>query len=73
MRSGWQSTASNLWPSPPARSEELASPVVVGVPSAFLGALVGRRLIRKVTLRAAQMTVPLAMLCVDGTLIAGPV
>jgi uncharacterized protein len=56
---------------PVARLQELATPVAVGMLSAFLGAFVGQRLLRKVTLRAVQIVVAVTMLGVGGGLITG--
>lgn len=54
-----------------ARSRELMMPVIVGMVSAFVGAVLGKRLLRKVTLRAVQITVAVMMLLVGGGLTAG--
>jgi len=47
-----------------ARSQELVLPVVVGTVSAFLGAYLGSRFLRKVTLRTVQIMVAMMMLVI---------
>ena len=46
-------------------------PVVVGIACAFIGAVLGKRLLRKITLRAVQVVVAVMMLLVGGGLAAG--
>ena len=52
-------------------SRELVAPVLVGTLCAFIGAFVGKRLLKKVTLRAVQLTVAVAMLLIGVALLAG--
>lgn len=54
-----------------ARSQQLVLPVAVGTACAFAGAFIGKRLLRKVTLRAVQITVAGMMLLVGGGLAVG--
>lgn len=54
-----------------ARSQELMIPVAVGIACAFIGAVLGKRLLRKITLRAVQVVVAVMMLLVGGGLAAG--
>ncbi len=54
-----------------AQSQELMIPVVVGIACAFIGAVLGKRLLRKITLRAVQVVVAVMMLLVGGGLAAG--
>lgn len=54
-----------------AHSQQVIRPVVVGVVCACLGAFVGKMLLPKVTLRAAQLTVAMMMIVVGSTLAAG--
>ncbi|MGH8490132.1 MAG: TSUP family transporter [Gammaproteobacteria bacterium] len=54
-----------------ARSQELIIPVVVGTACAFIGAVLGKRLLRKITLRAVQVVVAVMMLLVGGGLATG--
>jgi hypothetical protein len=54
-----------------ARSRELMAPVGVGMACAFVGAVLGKRLLRKITLRAVQLVVAVMMLVVGGGLAAG--
>ena len=53
-----------------AASRELVAPVFVGTLCAFVGAFVGKRLLKKVTLRAVQLTVAMAMPLIGGALLA---
>jgi uncharacterized membrane protein YfcA len=53
------------------RSQQLILPVAVGTVCAFAGALIGRRLLRKVTLRTVQLVVAGMMLLVGGGLASG--
>jgi uncharacterized membrane protein YfcA len=53
------------------RSRELMIPVVVGMACAFAGAVLGKRLLRKITLRAVQFIVAVMMLLVGGGLAMG--
>jgi len=53
------------------RSRELMPAVVVGVLCAFAGAVIGKRLLQKVTLRAVQRVVASMMLLVGGGLVTG--
>lgn len=52
-------------------SRELLAPVLVGTLCAFVGAFVGKRLLKKVTLRAVQLTVATAMLLIGAALFSG--
>ena len=54
-----------------SRSRELLLPVTVGTLCAFAGALLGARLLQKVTLRAVQLTVAGMMLLVGVGLVTG--
>jgi hypothetical protein len=54
-----------------AHGEALALPVAVACLCAFSGALIGKRLLRKVTLRAVELTVAVAMFVIGAGLIAG--
>lgn len=54
-----------------ARSRELMVPIAVGMISAFVGAVLGKRLLRKITLRAVRLIVAVAMLLVGGGLVTG--
>lgn len=54
-----------------AQSQALLAPVVVASLAAFGGAFVGKKLLRKVTLRALQLLVAVAMLIIGLGLIAG--
>jgi uncharacterized protein len=54
-----------------ARSQELVLPVAVGTVSAFLGAFLGSRMLRKVTLRALQIAVATMMLAIGFGLMFG--
>jgi len=54
-----------------ARSQELVLPVAVGAVSAFLGAFLGSRILRKVTLRALQIAVATMMLVIGFGLMLG--
>ena len=54
-----------------SRSQELALPVAVGTACAFAGAVIGKRVLHKVTLRTVQVVVAIAMLMVGTALIAG--
>jgi uncharacterized membrane protein YfcA len=54
-----------------SRSRELAPAVTVGVLCAFAGAVIGKRLLQKVTLRAVQRIVAGMMLLVGGGLVTG--
>jgi uncharacterized membrane protein YfcA len=54
-----------------ARSRELMAPIAVGMACAFVGAVLGKRLLRKITLRAVQIVVAVMMLLVGGGLAAG--
>jgi len=52
-------------------SRELVAPVVVGTLCAFAGAVIGKRMLKKVTLRTVQLVVAVAMLVIGVALIAG--
>ena len=54
-----------------SQSRELMPAVVVGVLCAFAGAVIGKRLLQKVTLRAVQRIVAGMMLLVGGGLVTG--
>lgn len=54
-----------------AQSQQLIAPVVVGALCAFIGAFAGRQVLRKVTLRAVQIIVALAMLLIGIGLLSG--
>lgn len=54
-----------------AQSQQLIAPVVVGALCAFIGSFAGRQVLRKVTLRAVQMIVALAMLLIGIGLVSG--
>jgi uncharacterized membrane protein YfcA len=54
-----------------AQSQELLAPVVVGTVCAFVGSLVGKRLLPKVTLRTVQIVVAVAMLLIGAGLATG--
>lgn len=54
-----------------ARSQELGLSVVVGTVCAFIGAYVGKHLLQKVTLRAVQNVVAMAMLLIGVGLATG--
>ena len=54
-----------------ARSQELMAPVAVGMAFAFLGALLGKRLLRQITLRTVQLVVAAMMLLVGAGLVVG--
>jgi uncharacterized membrane protein YfcA len=52
-------------------SQALLTPIVVATACAFLGAFLGKRLLKKVTLRAVQVVVALGMLLIGSGLAAG--
>jgi uncharacterized membrane protein YfcA len=54
-----------------ARSADIVGPVIAATVCAFAGSYLGKRLLRKVTLRAVQVTVALAMLLIGGALALG--
>jgi uncharacterized membrane protein YfcA len=54
-----------------SKSSALVAPVLVGTVCAFVGAWVGKRLLRKVTLRAVQIVVATAMLVIGTGLATG--
>ena len=54
-----------------AQSRELLAPVVVATACAFTGSFVGKRVLRKVTLRSVQVAVAAAMLLIGVGLVAG--
>lgn len=54
-----------------ARSRQLILPVAVGTVCAFAGALIGKRVLRQVTLRTVQVVVASMMLFVGGGLALG--
>jgi uncharacterized protein len=54
-----------------AQSQELLAPIVVGAVCAFIGSFVGTRVLQKVTLRAVQIVVAVAMLLIGAGLAAG--
>jgi uncharacterized membrane protein YfcA len=54
-----------------AQSQELLAPVVVGTVCAFVGSLVGKRVLPKVTLRTVQIVVAMAMLLIGAGLATG--
>lgn len=54
-----------------ARSEAVLLPVLVATIAAFTGSLVGKRLLRKVTLRAVQLVVAVGMLLIGIGLASG--
>lgn len=54
-----------------AQSQQLSAPVVVGTLCAFIGSFVGRQVPWKVTLRAVQIIVVLAMLLIGVGLASG--
>jgi uncharacterized membrane protein YfcA len=54
-----------------AASRPLVTPVLVGTLCAFIGAFIGKRLLKKVTLRSVQLVVAAAMLLVGLGLVAG--
>ncbi len=49
----------------------VAMPVAVGTVCAFIGSLIGKRLLQKVTLRTVQLTVAIAMLGIGAGLAFG--
>lgn len=51
--------------------ESLALPVAVATICAFLGAFAGKRLLKKVTMRAVQLVVAIGMLGIGGGLVTG--
>ncbi len=55
------------------QAQALMLPVAVGTVCAFIGAFVGKRLLQKVTLRAVQFIVAIAMLMIGLALVAGVV
>ncbi len=55
------------------QAQALMLPVAVGTVCAFIGAFVGKRLLQKVTLRAVQFIVAVAMLMIGLALVAGVV
>lgn len=54
-----------------AQIHAVAAPVAVGTACAFIGALVGKYMLRKVTLRAVRLIVAVAMLGIGGGLAVG--
>lgn len=54
-----------------AQSQQLIAPVVVGTLCAFIGSFMGRQVLRKITLRAVQIIVALAMLLIGMGLASG--
>lgn len=54
-----------------APSQELLAPVVVGTACAFIGSFVGKRALKKVTLRTVQLVVAVAILLTGAGLAAG--
>jgi hypothetical protein len=56
---------------PPAALAALVPPVAAGIAGAFAGAVVGRQLLRKITLKAVQFVVALGMLVIGSGLAAG--
>ncbi len=54
-----------------SRSQQLLAPVIVATVCAFIGAVAGKRLLKKVTLRAVQLIVAIGMLLIGGGLAAG--
>ncbi|SPC12326.1 sulfite exporter TauE/SafE family protein [Cupriavidus oxalaticus] len=54
-----------------SQAQTLALPVVVGTICAFIGALVGKRILQKVTLRTVQLIVAIAMLSIGTGLALG--
>lgn len=53
------------------RSRELLAPIAVGTVCAFIGSFVGKRILQKITLRAVQAIVAVAMLLIGTCLLAG--
>jgi len=54
-----------------SKSQELVAPVMVGTVCAFIGAFVGKRVLRKITLHTVQIVVAVAMLLIGIGLLAG--
>ncbi|WP_434033906.1 TSUP family transporter [Cupriavidus sp. a3] len=54
-----------------SQAQTLALPIVVGTICAFIGALVGKRILQKVTLRTVQIIVAIAMLSIGTGLALG--
>ncbi len=54
-----------------AQSQELIAPIAVGTTCAFIGSFVGKRMLQKVTFRAVQIIVALAMLLIGAGLVCG--
>ncbi len=54
-----------------AQVESLALPITVATLCAFIGAFVGKRMLRKVTLRAVQLVVAIGMLGIGAGLVLG--
>ena len=54
-----------------AQSQGILAPVVVGTLCAFIGSVVGKRLLQKVTMRTVQIVVAMAMLLIGSGLMAG--
>ena len=54
-----------------AQSQEILTPVVVGMVCAFIGSFVGKRVLQKVTLRTVQIVVAVAMFLIGAGLAAG--
>lgn len=54
-----------------AKSHELIAPIAVGTICAFIGSLLGKRLLQKVTLATVQIVVAVAMLLIGAGLAAG--
>jgi uncharacterized membrane protein YfcA len=54
-----------------ARSQEVLAPVAVGTVCAFVGSFAGKRLLQKITLRAVQLIVAVAMLVIGAGLASG--
>ncbi len=52
-------------------SQELIAPVLVGIVCAFVGAVVGKRVLHKVTLRVVQVVVATGMLLIGTGLLSG--
>lgn len=53
------------------QSREIIAPVVVGTVFAFIGSFLGKRVLRKITLRAVQIIVAAAMLLIGVGLVSG--